>query len=82
MDIKEAIAKRDYRFNAGYSLLSKEAKKRVEDDFCNIFNLKPVSFRLRRIGRVVMSTIESDVLRELFKKEGITKVYNYEYEAD
>ncbi len=82
MDIREAIANRDYRFNAGYSLLSKEAKKRVEEGFCSTFNLKPVSFRLRRIGRVVMSTIESDVLRELFRKEGITKVYNYEYEAD
>ena len=82
MNTKEAIAKRDYRFNASYSLLSMDAKKRVEEGFCSTFNLKPISFRIRRVGRVVMSAVESDVLRELFRKEGITKVYNYEYEAD
>lgn len=74
-----AIAKKDYSFTVAYSRLDKAGKDRVRKEICNRLNISQSTFKVKKLAYFHITTIEADVIREVFAKEKIQKVFNYEY---
>lgn len=74
-----AIAKKDYSFRIAFSRLDNEGKKRVRKEICDRLNICRTSFNNKRLAYFNITTIEADIIRAVFAKENILKVFNYEY---
>lgn len=74
-----AIAKKDYSFRIAFSRLDLEAKNRVREEICKKLHISISSFNKKKLAYFNITTIEADVIREVFAKEKIKKVFNYEY---
>ena len=76
---KGTIANKDYSFRIAFSRLDAEGKKRVRAEVCKLLNIGRSSFNNKRLAYFNITAAEADIIREVFAKENIKKVFNYEY---
>lgn len=74
-----AIAKKDYSFRIAWSRLDKKGKERVRKEICERLNITESTFKVKKLGYFNITTVDADIIREVFAKEKIKKVFNYEY---
>lgn len=79
-NVKNTIAKMNYSFKAAYALLSRDDQKKVREDIMTRLKLRSrTSFQTKKSGSTYLYTWEADIIREIFNKYGLNKVFDYEY---
>lgn len=76
---KTAIAKKYYSFSMAYAALTQKTKNEVRKEIVELLGITEQSFRLKMNGKVGCTTEQALVIRKVFKKYDVEKVFNYEY---
>lgn len=76
---RRTIAKKDYSFSVAYSRLDKERKEKVKKEICNRLNISEHTFTMKKLAYFNITAVDAEIVREVFAKEKIKKVFNYEY---
>lgn len=76
---KTSIAKKYYSFSMAYAALSFEAQSKIRKEISESLGITERSFRLKMSGDVGCTIEQISVIREIFKKYNLEKVFNYEY---
>lgn len=73
------IAKKDYSFRIAFYRLNKTEKEEVRKEICDLLHISKSSFNNKRLAYFNITSVEADIIREVFAKRGIKKVFNHEY---
>ncbi|HAM84168.1 MAG TPA: hypothetical protein DDY73_09180 [Coprobacter fastidiosus] len=76
---ESAIAKRYYSFSMAYSALSPKVQNKVRKEISELLGITERSFRLKMCGNIGCTTEQVSIIREVFRKYGLEKIFNYEY---
>lgn len=76
---RRTIAKKDYSFSVAYSRLDKENKEKVKKEICNRLQISEHSFTIKKLAYFNITAVDAEIIREIFGKHGIKRVFNYEY---
>lgn len=74
-----AIAKKYYSFSMAYAALQPKMQNEVRKAIVELLDITEQSFRLKMNGKVGCSIEQASIIREVFSKYNIDKVFNYEY---
>ena len=76
---ESAIAKRYYSFSMAYSAFSPDVQNKIRKEISGLLGITEISFRLKMCGDVGCTTEQVSVVRKVFRKYGLEKIFNYEY---